>query len=988
MRDRSSLVLASLGVALTLVLPVQKRASGQGSDDRLVSSPQSPDDALRSFELHPEFRIELVASEPLIQDPVAMAFDERGDLYVVEYPEFNEYQFAPGVGRSGCVKRLQDTDGDGRYDVATVFAEVPFATALICYEDGVFVGAPPDVLFCKDTDGDGVADEKRAVLTGFGRDFAGGGLLNSFRWGFDNRIHIATGFAGAQVRRPDQEKDEPVDIRSRGLILDPRTLEFEPTSGGGQHGMGMDDWGNKFLCSNVNPLQMLTYDDRYAARNSYFAPPSPARNINGEGPLVSLRRVSPLEPWRVARSQLAAGNQEQDNEATRAGGVFTSASGITVYRGDAFPSEFYGNLFVGEVANNLVYRAQLESSGVAQVAMRADDDAEFLASRDNWFRPVQFANGPDGALYVVDMYRQLIEGAAFVPKEPLAKLDPSRGIDRGRIYRVVPKSFKRREAPRLGKLTALDLVALLEHSNGWHRETAARLLYQRQDPQAAIPLKQLAVNSKIPQARMLALYALETQESLDSQTLQSALGDPHARVREHAVRLAESKVQSSPVLREALFAKVTDPDVGVRYQLAFTLGSVRDPRRNALLVDLVRRDVASRDMLFAVQSSLATGGGEVFARLAVEPELIAKEPIRKLLLDLAAQIGLRSDTSEVAAVLKSVSALAIRDHELVEAIQQKLFAGMRRQRFGKFEAGSANSIFNELMRSARELAVDEPKPIARRVQAASTLGLADFNDPTIQAIFQRLLDPNQPRPIQLVACETLARFDHPRVAELLLNAWPSMTPALRGTCVETLLSRTGWIVRFLDAVETGSISRNDVDPARMRLVTAHVDEAMQSRMQLLFPPSRRNGRQSVVDSYRVALELVGDAERGQGIFRRVCASCHLRKGIGKTVGADLKDTARRPPESLLIDILDPMRQLKPHFQNYVIRTKDGRVLTGLIVEETANGIRIQQADGGVQEILQIQIDFLQGTGVSFMPEGLEKTISQQAMADLLTFLSS
>ena len=177
-----------------------------------VRGPMAPADALAAFEVHPDFRIELVASEPLVQDPVALAFDEQGALYVVEHPEFNHYQFPRGAGRTGRVKRLLDTNGDGHFDRASVFVEVPFATAVICYGGGLFVGAPPNILYCKDTDGDGVADDERVVLTGFGRDFAGGGLLNSFRWGLDNRIHIATGFAGGRVRRPRQENQAAVDV--------------------------------------------------------------------------------------------------------------------------------------------------------------------------------------------------------------------------------------------------------------------------------------------------------------------------------------------------------------------------------------------------------------------------------------------------------------------------------------------------------------------------------------------------------------------------------------------------------------------------------------------------------------------------------------------------------------------------------------------------------------------------------------------------------
>lgn len=985
---RTSSVIQAIGVGLFLFLIATQSASGQ--DD--TPKPLRPPDALQSFQLHADFRIELVASEPLVQDPVAMAFDENGSLYVVEYPEFNEYQFPRGVHRSSRVKRLTDADGDGRFDSATVFVEVPFATAVICYDGGVFVGAPPDVLFCRDTNGDGVADEKKVILTGFGRDFAGGGLLNSFRWGLDQCIHMATGFAGGRVLRPGDTDSKTVDLRSRGLILNPRTLDFEGTSGGGQHGMGMDDWGNKYLCSNVYPLQHLMYDDRYIARNPFFAPPSSARDFNGEDSLATLKRISPLEPWRVARSRSVA-QDRPETEGSRAGGVFTSASGITVYRGDAFPDEFYGNVFVGEVANNLVYRARLESHGLEQVAKRADADAEFLASKDPWFRPVQFANGPDGALYVVDMYRQLIEGAAFVPRESLTKIDPSRGTDLGRIYRVVPRSFERRPWPRLGHATTTTLVATLEHRNAWHRETAARLLAQRDDPAAIERLNTLARNSNSPQAKVTALCTLQTLRALEPELLLHSLQDTNPRVREHAVRLAESHVESSPALQSALFKIVSDADMRVRYQLAFTLGELRGAQRNASLAAIAQAEPDNRWLTTAVQSSLSTGSGDVFARLVKEPQPLQQESVQRLLIDLATQVGRQvsreQGRGELATILKSLATLDESHEDFVIAVLQRMIDRDQLKTVGKGGAvEAAQATLRNSLQAAKQLARDASKPVALRVQAVKTLGMADFDDSDVPHTFQQLLAADQLEPIQSAACETLARFKDDRVADLLLKRWPGMTPAVRRHAIGTLLSRPAWTASFLDAIEAGTVSPNDTDPARIRLLQIQSDQATQTRIERLFPTDRGATRAAVVASYQSALKLDGDVQRGRMVFQKTCAGCHKRGELGKSVGPHLNDTARRPAEKLLVDILDPGREMKPPSQNYVVQTREGRVLTGMILDETSNGIRLQQADGKLQEILRIDIEHLRATGISFMPEGLEKTIDTQAMADLLSFLGA
>ena len=545
--------------------------------------PTEPLQALATFQLQPGFRIELVACEPLIRDPVAIDFDAAGRMYVVEYPEFNAYSFERGQAVGGAVKLLSDTDGDGRYERSSVFLDkVSFPTAVACYDGGVFVGAAPDVLYCKDTDGDGRADIREVVLTGFGRDFAGGGLLNSFRWGLDNRIHIATGFAGGQVRSIRASDPAPLSVRNRGLLLEPRSGRIALTSGGGQHGLGMDDWGRKFLCSNVHPMLMLMYDARDIARNPLLVPPPAAVSVHAEGPWAALQRIRPLEPWRVLRSRQVAENSKQETEGGRPGGLFTSSSGITIYRGDAWPARFRGSLFVGEVANNLVYRARLTPRGVGLVAQRADRDSEFLASKDVWFRPVQFANAPDGNLYVVDMYRELIEGAAFVPPQLLRQLDPASGTNRGRIYRIVYDAaadtvdVSRRNLPigtGLGGADRQKLVQVLAHANGWHRDTASRLLYQHPDLSVVEDLRSLAANSTLAAGRIHALSTLQGWDQLTEADVVPRLQDAHPRVREHALRLAATLPAKSVTLTSAVFTLADDPDSRVRYQLAFSLGA-------------------------------------------------------------------------------------------------------------------------------------------------------------------------------------------------------------------------------------------------------------------------------------------------------------------------------------------------------------------------------------------------------------------------------
>ncbi|MED5448797.1 MAG: PVC-type heme-binding CxxCH protein, partial [Planctomycetota bacterium] len=374
-----------------------------------------PLEAVAELVPRPGFRVEVVAAEPLVQDPVAMEFDENGRLFVCEMPEYNQYANA-GFRGKGRVRCLEDTDGNGVFDRSRIFADgIDSPTSVACWKGGVFVGSVPDILYLKDTDGDGTADVRRVVFTGFSRDKAGEAMLNSFRWGLDNRFHVSTNLAGGTVRRGGEKADKGVSVRGRGFLFDPRSESFELSSGGGQHGMSMDNWGRKFVCQNSVPAQLVVYDDRYLARNKFLAGPAPAINIVPSGKQTRLFRRSPIEPWRKLRTRLRSqGLIPGSDEGGKPGGFFTGVTGVTIYRGDAWPEAYRGNLLIGEVSNNLLFRARLEDAGVSLVASRADAGAEFLASKSVWFRPVQLANAPDGTLYVIDMARELIEGAAFL----------------------------------------------------------------------------------------------------------------------------------------------------------------------------------------------------------------------------------------------------------------------------------------------------------------------------------------------------------------------------------------------------------------------------------------------------------------------------------------------------------------------------------------------------------------------------------------------
>jgi putative membrane-bound dehydrogenase-like protein len=995
-RDRMPLVLAAY-------LTLGAATSSRGNDPKSESNQQPPTkdysaelprlplktaaESQKLFSARPGFHVELAACEPSLRSPVAMDFDEDGRLYVAEFPEYNQYASKKPLG-VGCIRLLEDTNGDLVYDKSTLFApNVPIATAVVCWDGGVYAASAPDLLYLKDTDGDGKADVRRVVFTGFGKDLAGESIMNSFRWGLDNRFHVSTNNAGGDVSRASEPKGKTVSVRGQGFLFEPRTETFELTGGGGQHGLSMDDWGRTYVCANSDPFQLVMYDSRYLARNPYLQSPPAAVNVAPAGKFTKLVRTSAVEPWRALRTRLRTqGIVPGSDEGGSPSGFFTGATGVTVYRGDAFPPEFHGNLFVGDVSNNIVHRALAVPGGVLVTAQSAEAGREFLASSDNSFRPVQMANGPDGCLWVIDMYRELIEGAAFLPPMILEHLDVGSGVDRGRIWRIVPDGQSPR-IPKLSKSTTAELVALLEHSNGWHRDTASRLLYQRQDRAAIEPLQRLAAHSRSPLGRTHALYALAGQGALSADHVLAALADPDSRVRVHALRLSEQFCKEDPRVQTRMATMVVDPDPLVRYQLAFSLGAQPEAAPAHALAVLAIHDGADLWSRMAILSSVPACAGDIFRQLAGDAVFRGAQAGRLFLPELAAQAA-ANRPGDVDMIAKALDGPLGQDHALARDIVAALIGKMStaaKARLAGSDGGRAGAILADLLADARKITLDPAKPARDRAAAVRSLRFADFD--SVHQLLAESLAARQPAELQTAAIETFASFDDARVPGILLREWPGMSPITRATAAEAIFARPAWIGAFLDAVEKGAVGRADVEPGRLSLLKTYPDQAVRERASRIFVAGLPR-RQDVVAAYQNALVQKGDRDRGKAVFQKQCSSCHRLENVGQQIGAELSAVRDRGLDAVMLNILDPNREVMPQFLSYVLVTTSGRVVTGMISAETANSLTIKKPDGGEETVLRRDIDELRSTGQSFMPEGLEKQIDVPAMADLLTYLNS
>ncbi len=946
-----------------------------------------PAKAVETFQIKQGFRLELAASEPLVNSPVTMAFDEHGRLFVIEMIDYSERRDeTPHLGR---VRLLEDADGDGKFEKSTVFAEnLPWPTAVICYGGGIFVGATPDIYWLKDTNGDGKADERKVVFTGFGSGAARlnvQALLNSFNWGLDNRIHGATGPIGGNAVKRTESDLPALDLRGRDFSFDPRSLKLQPEAGGGQYGMSFDTTGRKFVCSNSDHLQMLLFDLRYAGRNSAFALPSPRVSIAADGAAAEVFRLSPDEPWRIVRTRwrisgVVPGAVEGGG---RVSGYFTGATGATIYRGNALGAEFVDNAFIGDAGGNLVHRKILTANGVALTGKRPADETntEFLASRDTWFRPVHFQNGPDGALYIADMYREVIEHPWSIPEAIKKHLDLNSGNDRGRIWRVVPEGFKRPALPKLASLPSAQLAGHLDSPNSWTRETAARLLFERADRRAVPAIEAVLARSQSPIGRIHALHALAGLLALDTRHVLAGLGDADERVREHAVKLSEALLTGAggqAALGARLLAMTTELSPRVRLQLAFTLGELRSPARARALADLIRHDADVPLMRAAVLNSLTDGAGEVFATLVRDVRFRAKPGSDEFLRQLAELIGAQNRYPEVRAVLE----FAAKPDPAAP-----IATWVRALGDGAVRAGTTLAAVDKLSHlkavfaTAAQTAANPKADATARAQAAQLLALTPFADAGPK-LFPLLDDSAEP--IQLAAIGSLARFPAPEVAPELLKRWDKLSPRARVDALAALTTRPERALALLKAVEANAVKPTDLPAATVKSLQANKDKAVAVLATKLFPPAPKPA--DTLKALQAALDLRGDAARGQAVFMERCAACHRAGKAGFALGPDFVTVRTAGKDKLLASIVDPNAEVAPQFIAFQVDTKDDESYTAVIGNETPSHVTLRMASGQEVTLARTKVRGMKSSGQSLMPENLAAGLTAQAMADLIEFV--
>jgi putative membrane-bound dehydrogenase-like protein len=928
-----------------------------------LPKPMSPAASLAAIRVPEGLTVELVASEPDTMDPVDIAFGPDGRMWVVEmadYPSGMDGHGKPG----GRIRVLESTHSDGHYDRSTLFASgLQLPNTVAPWRKGALVVAVPDIVYMEDTIGNGPADKVVKLFAGLAEGNPQH-RSNGLKWGLDGWLYMANGNSGGKLR--SELSGQKLDIGRRDYRINPDNGKIEIQSGESQYGRSRDPWGNWFGSQNTHPLWHYALDEHYLRRNPQLIPPN-AVVVVPRGPEdPEVHAISPP----VDRFNDPEGSDH-----------FTSACSVVFYTDDLLGPEYANNAFVCEPVHNLVSRYVLRPEGVTFTGDHPPGQArrEFFASADNWARFTAARTGPDGALYVVDMYRLVIEHPEWIPDEWQKLIGNLRaGEFQGRIYRVRPTGTSLRPMPRLDRADARGLVEALRSPNGTVRDLAEEQLVWRPETSVGEPLANLATGDPRPETRVQALATLDVLGQDSPAVLERAVLDANPWVRREAVRLSDRFAPGDGALLSAIIRLEDDPDPFVRQQVAYSLGEWIQPEAGHALARMVRQN-QDRFILAAAMSSAVPHAATLLAE--IDP-LHPNATLVAMVVSAPAHAELAHLLTRVAGAIPAAGsdrfgALA----GVLEAMakQGNALDSLREDALGAVRAQTA---------AARAVARDPGAPAEERASAVAVLGFEPERGDEDALLLISLLSTHSPTGLQLAAIRSLAHVADDALPGRILPGWDGYSPAVRTALLDLLISRPEWAYALLDHVAEDKGMLAQIDGARRSSLIHHSSGRVALYAAHVLAGGVNANRQQVIDRYVAAMQpLDGSSPRGKAVFARVCAVCHRLDGVGASFGPDLGSLADRSRLYLATHILDPNRVVEPAYILYVAVSTAGQTLSGILTEESGDSVTLLGLDGSRKVVLRSQLRSLTSTGLSPMPDGLEGSVSPQDMADLVAFIS-
>ncbi len=1005
---------AAFVVALGFALLPAARACAQG---------YAPEVAARKMTVADGFAVNLVAAEPMVRQPVAIDFDERGRLWVIQYLQYpnpaglkriavdrysrtvyDRVPEPPPKGPKGAdrITILSDFDDTGRSRRAKDFlSDLNLATGFAFGHGGVFVLQAPYLLFYPDRDRDDVPDrDPDVLLSGFGMEDAHS-VANSLTWGPDGWLY---GCQGSTVTA----HINGIEFQQGVWRYHPLTHRFELfcEGGGNSWGLDFDRHGNLLYSTNVGGFTML-----HGVQGGYYW-----KQFGKHGALHNPYAFGYID--HVPHQHFKGGH-------VTVGGI--------VYQGDSFPERFRGKYIAADLLGHAVYWHHLTPDSSS---FRSAHGGDLLLANDTWFAPSDVTLGPDGSVYVADWF-----------DKRTAHPDPDAEWDRsnGRVYRICYLggiAAKRKPEPPfdLAKWPSDKLVSLLSHPNDWFRRKARQILADRRDPEVIFPLRTLIDEAKDPELQLQALWALYVSGGFTDALALKLLDHPNADVRRWIVRFLgdECRVTRAQAKRLAELAE-SEADAVVRSQLLCT--ARRLPARDGLPIvwRILERNLDGRDphipllAWWAMETHAVTARDQVlqlFGSSAAWQMPLVRETILERLMRRYAAEGTEPGFRACARLLEAAPEAG--RHRLLAALDQGLQdrpAGSRKnlgtlfQDFAALEnrpesrSIKAASVPPELSRqldslwtgttsdaalirvcarlgrtAAREralaLAIDPKAPQATRLTLLELL--AEVGETKDAKAILKLIGGNETEVVQVAALRALQRFDGAVIAATLLRQYPRLPASLRSRVRETLLSRAAWARMFLQEVDRRHFDAKEVPPDQLRSVAIYKDPALDDLVRKHWGNIQPGTpEEKLAEMRRISNDLragSGDPANGRALFRKHCATCHKLFGEGESIGPDLTFANRKDRDDLLRQIVDPSAIIRKEYLAYVVQTTDGRSLTGLIAEQTPQSITLLDAKNQRTKVARNHIAAIQESPVSLMPENLLKELKPQELRDLFNYL--